>query len=61
MIARVATFEGGNAEMRCLNNEILLERGQTEMPASVLRVMVLTKDESRWSVITLFDDEESAA
>ena len=62
MIARVAMFEGGNAEeMRRLNNEILVERGQTEMPAGVLRVMVLMKDESQWSVITFFDDEESAA
>jgi hypothetical protein len=52
LIARLATFEGGNAdEMRKLNNEMLVERA-TEMPAGILRVMVLMKDESTWSVIS---------
>jgi hypothetical protein len=62
MIARIATFEGGNAEeMRKLNNEMLVERGATALPPGTLRVMVLMKDESRWSVISFFDNEETAA
>ena len=61
MIARIATFEGGDAEeMRRRNNELLVERA-TELPAGILRVMVLMKDESRWSVISFFDSEEAAA
>ena len=61
MIARIATFEGGDAdEMARRNNEILVER-TTELPAGILRVMVLMKDESRWSVISFFDNEETAA
>ena len=61
MIARIATFEGGNAdEMRRRNNEMLVDR-TAEMPAGILRVIVLMKDESRWSVISFFDSEESAA
>jgi hypothetical protein len=61
VIARIATFEGGDAnEMRRLNNEMLVTRA-TELPAGVLRVMVLMKDESRWSVISFFDSEEAAA
>jgi hypothetical protein len=61
LIARLATFEGGNAdEMRKLNNEMLVERA-TEMPAGILRVMVLMKDESTWSVISFFDSDEAAA
>jgi hypothetical protein len=60
MIARIATFEGGDVEeMRRRNNEMLVERA-TELPAGILRVMVLTKDESRWSVISFFDSEEAA-
>jgi hypothetical protein len=59
VIARIATFEGGDAEeMRRINNEIL-ERS-TALPAGMLRVMVLMKDDSRWSVISFFEDEESA-
>ena len=61
MIARISTFEGGNAkEMGRRNNEMLVERA-TELPAGILRVMVLMKDESRWSVISFFDSEETAA
>jgi hypothetical protein len=61
VIARIATFEGGNAdEMRRRNNEMLVDR-TAEMPAGILRVIVLMKDESRWSVISFFDSEESAA
>jgi hypothetical protein len=62
MIARIATFEGGDAEeMRRRNNEMLVERGATALPPGVLRVMVLTKDDSRWAVISFFDSEEAAA
>ncbi len=62
MIARIATFEGGDAdEMRRLNNEMLVERGATALPPGVLRVMVLMKDESAWSVISFFEDEDTAA
>jgi hypothetical protein len=60
VIARIATFEGGDAqEMRRINNEIFVERS-TALPAGMLRVMVLMKDDSRWSVISFFEDEESA-
>jgi hypothetical protein len=62
VIARIATFEGGDAaEMRRRNNEMLVERAATELPPGILRVMVLMKDESRWSVISFFDSEEAAA
>ena len=62
MIARIATFEGGDAEeMRRRNNEMLVERGATAHPPGILRVMVLMKDESRWAVISFFDSEEAAA
>ena len=93
MIARVATFEGGDAEeMRRLNNEMLVERGASAVPPGTRlealgrprdarvrrpvrrgcpafgwappgtrRVMVLMKDESRWSVISFFDDAGTAA
>ena len=62
MIARIATFEGGDAEeMRRRNNEMLVERGATALPAGILRVMVLMKDESTWAVISFFDSEEAAA
>ncbi len=61
MIARIATFEGGDAEeMGRRNNELLVER-PAELPAGILRVMVLMKDESRWSVISFFESEEAAA
>jgi hypothetical protein len=60
VIARIATFEGGDAEeMRRRNNEMLVNRA-TELPAGILRVMVLMKDQSRWSVISFFDSEEAA-
>jgi hypothetical protein len=62
VIARVATFEGGDAEeMRRLNNEMLVERGSTALPPGISRVMVLMKDESSWSVISFLDSEEAAA
>jgi len=60
VIARIASFEGGDAnEMRRINNEILVERS-SDLPAGMLRVMVLMKDEARWSVISFFPDEETA-
>jgi len=60
VIARIASFEGGDAdEMRRINNEILVERS-TDLPGGMLRVMVLMKDESTWSVISFFPDEETA-
>jgi hypothetical protein len=60
VIARIATFEGGNAdEMYRINNEMLVER-PTELPAGIRRVMVLRKDESCWSVISFFDSEAAA-
>jgi hypothetical protein len=60
VIARIATFEGGDAEeMRRMNNELLVERS-AELPPGLVRVMVLMRDESRWSVISFFEDEESA-
>jgi hypothetical protein len=62
VIARIATFEGGDAdEMRRVNNEIFVERAATALPTGMLRVMVLMKDESRWSVISFFESEEAAA
>jgi len=62
VIARIATFEGGNAEaMSKFNNEMLVERGATALPAGTLRVIVLMKDESRWSVISFFESEQTAA
>lgn len=61
MIARVAKFEGGNAEeMARRNNELMRER-PAELPDGILRVMVLTHDESSWTVITFFDSDEAAA
>jgi hypothetical protein len=61
VIARIASFEGGDAEeMRRLNNEMLNDRTR-DLPAGILRVIVLMKDDSRWSVISFFDNEESAA
>jgi hypothetical protein len=61
VIARIATFEGGNAdEMYRINNEMLVER-PTELPPGIRRIMVLRKDDSRWSVISFFDSEEDAA
>jgi hypothetical protein len=60
VIARVASFEGGDAEeMRRLNNEMLVNRSAS-LPAGLLRVMVLMTDDSRWSVVSFFADEESA-
>ena len=60
MIARLATFEGGDAEeMRRINNELFVEHSPS-LPDGMLRVMVLMKDETRWSVLSFFDDEESA-
>jgi hypothetical protein len=60
VIARIATFEGGDAEeMQRLNNELLVER-PADLPPGILRVMVLMKDDSHWSVISFFENEESA-
>jgi hypothetical protein len=60
VIARVATFEGGNAEeMRRFNNELLAERADS-LPSGLLRVLVLMRDETSWSVISFFEDEDSA-
>jgi hypothetical protein len=65
VIARIATFEGGDVDaMRRLNNEMLVERAATALPPGVLRVMVLTKDngkDGKWSVISFFDSEAEAA
>jgi len=62
VIARIATFEGGDAdEMRRLNNELLVERGASALPAGVQRVMVFMNDNSRWKVISFFDSAEAAA
>jgi hypothetical protein len=62
VIARVASFVGGNAEeMRRINNEMLVERGTSALPAGVARVIVLMKDNSSWSVVTFFDNEEDAS
>jgi UV DNA damage repair endonuclease len=61
VIARIATFKGGDAEeMGRRNNEMLVERA-TDLPAGILRVMVLMKDESSWSVISFFESEAAAA
>jgi hypothetical protein len=60
VIARIATFEGGDAdEMQRVNNKLLVERS-TELPPGVLRMMVLMQDDTRWSVVSFFADEESA-
>ena len=60
MIARIATFEGGDAdEMYRINHELLVEQ-KKPLPAGVLRVMVLMKDNSHWSVVSFFEDEETA-
>ena len=60
MIARIATFEDGDAdEMRRLNNELLVERPGS-LPSGLVRVIVLMKDDTHWSVVSFFDDEESA-
>ena len=60
MIARVATFEGGDAaEMSRMSNEMLVERPNS-LPPGVLRVMVLRRDDTSWSVISFFDNEVTA-
>jgi hypothetical protein len=62
LIARIARFEGGDAEeMGRRNNEMLVERGASALPPGILRVMVLMKDESSWEVISFFESEEAAA
>jgi hypothetical protein len=61
VIARVASFEGGDAdEMYRINNEMLVER-QSSLPSGLRRVIVLRRNDSSWSVISFFDDEETAA
>jgi hypothetical protein len=60
VIARIATFEGGDEEeIRRINNELLVER-PSSFPEGLLRVMVLMKDDTRWSVVSFFADEETA-
>jgi hypothetical protein len=60
VIARIASFEGGNAdEMYRINNERLVEQS-TWLPEGMLRVMVLMRDDSHWSVISFFEDEDAA-
>ena len=60
MIARIATFEGGDAEeMYRINNELLVERSRP-LPTGLLRVIVLMRDDTHWSVVSFFEDEESA-
>ena len=60
MIARIASFEGGDAaEMARMNNEMLVER-PASLPPGVLRVMVLMRDDTSWSVVSFFENEESA-
>ena len=60
MIARIATFEGGDAdEMRRINNQMLIERS-ADLPSGLLRVIVLMRDDTHWSVVSFFEDEESA-
>ena len=60
MIARIASFEGGDAEeMSRINNEVLVERSAS-LPSGLRRVMVLMRDDTRWSVVSFFEDEQSA-
>jgi hypothetical protein len=60
VIARIATFEGGDAEeMSRVNNDILVNRSEL-MPAGLLRAIVLMKDDTHWSVVSFFEDEEAA-
>jgi hypothetical protein len=61
VIARVASFEGGDAEeMYRINNELLVERPGS-LPSGLRRVIVLMQGDSRWSVISFFEDAETAA
>jgi len=60
VIARIASFEGGDAaEMSRMNNEMLVERPDS-LPPGVLRVMVLMRDDTSWSVVSFFENEEAA-
>jgi hypothetical protein len=60
VIARIATFEGGDAqEMYRINNEMLVKRS-TALPAGLLRVMVLKRDDTSWSVVSFFEDQGAA-
>jgi len=63
VIARIAKFEGGDAdEMRRRNNEMLVGGGATELPPGILRVMVLMNEgDGTWAVISFFEDAETAA
>jgi hypothetical protein len=61
VIARVASFEGGDAEeMYRVNNELLVER-PSSLPSGLRKVIVLMQGDSRWTVISFFDDAETAA
>ena len=42
-----------------INNELLVERSRP-LPTGLLRVIVLMRDDTRWSVVSFFEDEESA-
>jgi hypothetical protein len=60
VIARLASFEGGDAEeMYRINNEMLVERPNS-LPSGLRRVIVLMRDDSHWSVVSFFEDEEIA-
>ena len=50
---------GDAEEMRRINNEMLVERSET-LPAGLLRVIVLIRDDEHWSVVSFFEDEETA-
>jgi hypothetical protein len=56
MYARIATFEGGDAERLRQLNEERIESGDLNPPAGVKRVMVLQGD--RRLFVTLFDSRE---
>jgi hypothetical protein len=56
MFARIATFEGGDAERLRQLNEERIESGDLNPPAGVKRVMVLQGD--RRLFVTLFESRE---
>jgi len=45
--------------MARMNNEMLVER-PASLPPGVLRVMVLMRDDTSWSVVSFFENEETA-
>jgi hypothetical protein len=42
-----------------INNELLVER-PASLPSGLLRVIVLKRDDTRWTVISFFADEGTA-